>query len=73
MNQIIAKTVRHRCQGAHAARHDGHAHRDERSAGDRRALVVRQVRDGRETLHLIDGVRGFVEQGPAAPGADDQM
>ena len=53
MDQVIAHTVRDRAERSHAARHDHHAHRQKRAAGDGRADVANRVARVSQLLHLL--------------------
>ena len=61
MNQVICQSVSDRAESSHAARHDNHAERHKRAAGDRRALIAQGVIARREILDLFDCVLGFMD------------
>src|SRR2546423_1816020 len=73
MNQIVAVAVRDSGEGAHAARHNDHAERDERAAADSRALIAGLIMARRHLLYFFKRVRRLVRERARRPTADDEV
>src|SRR5689334_21138136 len=73
MDQVIAQAVGNGRKTSHAARRDDHSISDARCAGNLLSLIGRRIGTGRKSLHRLDGVWSFVDQGPRTPLADHEM